>query len=117
MDPAYGGPEYETIEALGSACGVDDLKAISKGSELCNAYSLDTISIGLSIAFAMECYENGLLISEETNGIELKFGNADAMLQLIELIAKREGIGDLLAEARPERRKKSVRVRKSIPCM
>lgn len=98
VDPAYGGPEYETIGALGSACGVDDLKAISKGNELCNAYSLDTISTGLSIAFAMECYENGLLISEETNGIELKFGNADAMLQLIELIAKREGIGDLLAE-------------------
>jgi aldehyde:ferredoxin oxidoreductase len=98
VDPSYGGPEYETIGALGSACGIDDLEAIAKGSELCNAYSLDTISTGMSIAFAMECYENGLLASGETDGIEIKFGNADAMLQLIELIAKREKIGDLLAE-------------------
>ena len=98
VDRAYGGPEYETLGALGSACGVDDLKAIAKGSELCNAYSLDTISTGLSIAFAMECFENGLLTSEDTGGIELIFGNADAMLMMIELIARREGIGDLLAE-------------------
>jgi aldehyde:ferredoxin oxidoreductase len=98
VDPSYGGPEYETLGALGSACGVDDLNAIAKASELCNAYSLDTISTGMSIAFAMECYENGLLPSTETDGLELKFGNADAMLQLIELIAKREKIGDLLAE-------------------
>jgi aldehyde:ferredoxin oxidoreductase len=98
VDRAYGGPEYETLGALGSACGIDDLKAIAKGNELCNAYSLDTISTGLSIAFAMECFENGLLTSEDTKGIELKFGNADAMLQMIELIARREAIGDLLAE-------------------
>jgi aldehyde:ferredoxin oxidoreductase len=98
VDRAYGGPEYETIGALGSACGVDDLNAISKGSELCNAYSIDTISAGLSIAFAMECFENGFLTPETTGGIDLKFGNADAMLKMIELIARREGIGDLLAE-------------------
>jgi aldehyde:ferredoxin oxidoreductase len=98
VDRAYGGPEYETIGAIGSACGIDDLNAIAKGSEMCNAYSLDTISTGLSIAFAMECFENGLLTSEDTGGIELEFGNADAMLNMIELIARREGIGDLLAE-------------------
>jgi aldehyde:ferredoxin oxidoreductase len=98
VDRAYGGPEYETIGALGSACGVDDLNAIAKGNELCNAYSLDTISTGLSIAFAMECFENGFLTSENTGGIDLKFGNADGMLKMIELIARREGIGDLLAE-------------------
>jgi aldehyde:ferredoxin oxidoreductase len=98
VDRAYGGPEYETIAALGSACGVDDLNAIAKGSELCNAYSLDTISTGLSVAFAMECFENGFLTSANTGGIDLKFGNADAMLKMIELIARREGIGDLLAE-------------------
>ena len=98
VDRSYGGPEYETLGALGSACGIDDLKAISKGNFLCNAYSLDTISTGVSIAFAMECFENGLLTSKDTNGIELGFGNADAMLKMIELIARREGIGDLLAE-------------------
>jgi len=98
VDRAYGGPEYETIGAIGSACGIDDLKAIAKGSEMCNAYAMDTISTGMSIAFAMECYENGLLTPEDTDGIDLKFGDADAMLKMIEMIAKREGIGDLLAE-------------------
>ncbi len=98
VDPAYGGPEYETLASLGSNCGIDNLKAIAKGNELCDAYSLDTISTGGVIAFAMECFENGLLSSQDTNGIELRFGNDEAMLKIIELIAKREGIGDLLAE-------------------
>ena len=98
VDRAYGGPEYETIGALGSNCGIDDIKAVSKGNELCNAYSLDTISAGCTVAFAMECFENGILTTEDTGGIELTFGNADAMIQVIEMIAKREGIGDLLAE-------------------
>ena len=98
VDRAYGGPEYETIGALGSVCGVDDMKAVAKGSELCNAYSIDTISTGMTIAFAMECFEKGLLSAQDTGGIDLKFGNADAMLKMIELIAKRQGIGDLLAE-------------------
>jgi aldehyde:ferredoxin oxidoreductase len=98
VDPSYGGPEYETLAALGSNCGIDKLKAIAKGNELCNAYSLDTISAGAAIAFGMECFENGLLTLEDTGGIELKFGNDTAMLRVIELIAKRESIGDLLAE-------------------
>ncbi len=98
VDPAYGGPEYETLAALGSNCGVSDLKAIAKGNELCNAYSLDTISTGDTIAFAMECYENGLLTTKDTDGVELKFGSAEAMLKAIELITRREGIGDILAE-------------------
>jgi aldehyde:ferredoxin oxidoreductase len=98
VDRAYGGPEYETIGALGSSCGIDDLAAISRAGALCNAYSLDTISTGVTIAFAMECFENGLLTSEDTGGIELRFGNADAMLEMVERIARREGIGDLLAE-------------------
>ena len=98
VDPAYGGPEYETLAALGSNCGIDDLKAICKGNELCNAYSLDTISLGGTISFAMECFEKGILTSRDTGGLDLRFGNVDAMLKLIELIAKREGIGDLLAE-------------------
>jgi aldehyde:ferredoxin oxidoreductase len=98
VDPAYGGPEYETLGALGSACGIDNLHAVAKGAELCNAYSLDTISTGVTIAFAMECYERGLLTSEQTQGIRLEFGNAEAMLRMTELIARREGIGNLLAE-------------------
>jgi aldehyde:ferredoxin oxidoreductase len=98
VDPAYGGPEYETLAALGSNCGIDDLKAIAKGNELCAAYSLDTISAGGVIAFAMECFENGLLGHEQTGGIDLRFGNHEAMLKLIEMITRREGIGALLAE-------------------
>jgi aldehyde:ferredoxin oxidoreductase len=98
VDPEYGGPEYETIGSLGSACGVSDIVAVSKASELCNAYSLDTVGAGVTIAFGMECFENGLLSLEDTEGIDLRFGNADAMLQMVEKIAKREGLGDLLAE-------------------
>lgn len=98
VDQTYGGPEYETLGALGSACGIDNLYAIAKGNELCNAYSLDTISTGITIAFAMECYESGFLTSDDTDGVRLEFGNAEAMLKMIQLIARREGIGNLLAE-------------------
>ena len=98
VDPAYGGPEYETLASLGSNCGIDNLKAICKGNELCNAYSLDTISTGGCISFAMECFEKGLLTLQDTGGLEVKFGNAEAMLNLIELIAVRKGIGGLLAD-------------------
>jgi len=98
VDAAYGGPEYESIAALGSNCGIDNVKAIVKGNERCGAYSLDTISTGGVIAFAMECFEKGLLSTKDTDGIELRFGNDEAMLKSIELIARREGIGNLLAE-------------------
>jgi aldehyde:ferredoxin oxidoreductase len=98
VDSAYGGPEYETLAGLGSNCGIDNLAAIAKGNELCNAYSLDTISTGAVVAFAMECFENGLLTTKDTDGLELRFGNAEAMLRVIELISQRKGIGDLLAE-------------------
>ena len=98
IDPAYGGPEYETLAAFGSCCGIDDLKAISKANELCNAYALDTISTGVTISFAMECYEKGLLTKQDTGGIDLKFGNKEAMLETIDLIAQRKGIGDILAD-------------------
>lgn len=98
VDPAYGGPEYETIGALGSYCGIDDLVAICKGGELCNKYGLDTISTGQLIAFAMECYEKGIIDDNDTGGIKLNFGNADAMIQMIDQIAMREGLGALLAD-------------------
>jgi len=98
VDPRYGGPEYETIAAIGSNCGITDLKAIAKGNELANAYVVDSISCGVAISFAMECFENGLLTKEDTGGIDLRFGNADAMLKMIEQICRREGLGNLLAE-------------------
>ena len=98
VEPNYGGPEYETIGALGSLCGVDDLGAVAKGSALCNAYSLDTIGTGAIIAFAMECFENGVLDTTDTDGLELRFGNAQAMVQMIENIAHRRGLGAILAE-------------------
>jgi aldehyde:ferredoxin oxidoreductase len=98
VDPDYGGPEYETIGSLGSTCGVSDIVAVSRANELCNAYSIDTIGTGVTIAFAMECFENGLLTLEDTGGIDLRFGNADAMIQMIHKIAHREGLGDTLAK-------------------
>jgi aldehyde:ferredoxin oxidoreductase len=98
VDPTYGGPEYETIGAFGSNCAVDDLRAISKANELCNAYGLDTITTGMVVSFAMECFENGLLTLEDTGGLDLHFGNAEAMVALTQQIAMREGLGDLLAE-------------------
>lgn len=98
VDPIYGGPEYETIAALGSLCGIGDLKAIALANQICGAYTLDTISTGTTIAFAMECFEKGIINTKETEGIELKFGNAEAMLKMVEQIGKREGFGNLLAE-------------------
>ena len=97
--PLYGGPEYETLGSLGSLLCIDDLAAIAKGNELCNRYTLDTISAGVAIGFAMECYENGILTQEDTEGIEFRFGNADAMIKGLEWIAFRKNrLGDLLAE-------------------
>ncbi|MBC7263203.1 MAG: aldehyde ferredoxin oxidoreductase family protein [Chloroflexi bacterium] len=98
VDPAYGGPEYETAAALGSLCMNDNLVVLAKANELCNKYSIDTISTGVSIAFAMECYEKGLITKEDTGGLDLTWGSDEAIIQLIEKIARREGIGDLLAE-------------------
>jgi len=98
VDPAYGGPEYEALAALGSNCGIDNLEAVTKANELCNRYSLDVISTGVTIAFAMECYENDIISSEDTGGLELRFGNAEAMVKMVENIAYRKGLGKILAE-------------------
>lgn len=98
VNPAYGGPEYETLAALGSNCGIDDLAAVCRANQLCGDYALDTISTGSTIAFAMECFENGLITTRDTGGIELRFGNAEAMLKAIDLIAHRKGVGALLAD-------------------
>ena len=96
--PRTAGPEYETLAALGSLCYVDNLEAVAKANYICNSYGVDTISTGAVIAFAMELYERGVLTKEDTGGIELKFGSADAMVKMVELICRREGLGDLLAE-------------------
>ena len=92
------GPEYESANTLGAMCGVSDMNAITMANYLCNEYGLDTVSAGSTIAFAMECYEKGILNLENTGGVALQFGNGELVVGLIEKIAKREGIGDLLAE-------------------
>ncbi len=98
VDPEYGGPEYETLASFGSNCGVSDLKAVCKANELCQRYSLDTISTGCSISFAMECFEHGLLTKKDTGGIDLNFGNAESMVKMVEMIGEKYGLGILLAE-------------------
>jgi aldehyde:ferredoxin oxidoreductase len=80
VNPLYGGPEYETIAVFGSYCGVDDLAAIAKANEICNRYGVDTISCGATIAWAMEASEAGAFTPKDTSGLELKFGNAAAMV-------------------------------------
>lgn len=99
--PRYGlekadGPEYETLGALGALTLVDDLEAVIYAGHLCNLYGLDTISVGTTLALACELTERGLLHPEETGG--LRYGRAEAMHRLIEMTARREGFGDLLAE-------------------
>jgi len=98
LDPQYGGPEYESIGALGSYLEIGDLVAVSKATEMCNRYGIDTISMGGVLAFAMECFENGLISKEDTGGLDLRFGNADAAIKMIVMVGERRGFGDLLAE-------------------
>ena len=98
VDPLYGGPEYETLATLGSYCGVDDLAAVCKANELCNMYGMDTISCGATVAWAMECFEKGILTSADTGGLELRFGNGAAMVEAVELMGKGEGFGKLLGQ-------------------
>jgi aldehyde:ferredoxin oxidoreductase len=98
VDPRYGGPEYETIATMGSYCAVSDLAAISRANQLCNMYGMDTISCGATIAWAMDCFDRGLLTTEDTGGIDLRFGNAAAMVQMVEMIGERDGFGRVLGE-------------------
>jgi aldehyde:ferredoxin oxidoreductase len=89
----YGGPEYESIAALGSACGVDDFIAIAKANEHTARWAMDSISLGMTIAFVMECVERELLTAEQTSGFLPRFGSAADMLQAVEMIARGEGFG------------------------
>ena len=96
------GADYETIYGFGSICEVDNIEVLCKADELCDHYGIDLISTAMSIAWAMECYENGILTKKDTDGIDLRFGNADGMLQMIEKIGKQEGLGALLAKGTKE---------------
>lgn len=99
VDPYYGGPEYETLGTFGSYCGIREQAAVARANMICNQYGVDTITCGATIAFAMECYENGLITKEQTGGIDLKFGNADAMLAALDAIVKNEGpLGKVLSQ-------------------
>jgi len=91
-------PEYETLTALGSLCLNDNLESIIKINDICDRAGLDTISLGGTIAFAIECYENGILTKDDTDGIELTWGNHQAIVAISEKIAKREGLGEILAD-------------------
>ena len=91
-------PEYESIAALGAMCLNDNLESIVKANDLCNLYGLDTIAVGGAIAFAMECYEKGVISREQADGIELTWGNGEVVVALTEKIGRREGFGAVLAD-------------------
>jgi len=96
VEPRHGGPEYETAATFGSYCGVDDLSAISLANKVCNEHGLDTIGTGATVAWTMECFEHGL-VTEADLGFRAPFGDTAAMVRLTEMIARREGFGDILA--------------------
>jgi aldehyde:ferredoxin oxidoreductase len=98
LDPAYGGAEYEAMAAFGPCCDVSDNLAVLKANELANAYGLDAISTGMSIAFAMECFENGILTKADTGGLAYRWGDAELLVRSVEMIGRREGFGHVLAE-------------------
>jgi len=89
-------PEYETIASFGSMCVNSDMESIIMCNDICNRAGIDTISTGATIAFAIECYENGIINKKDTDGLELSWGNADAIVALTEKIVKQEGFGALL---------------------
>lgn len=91
-------PEYQSLAALGGMLMNDNLEAVIKSNDICNRYGIDTVGVGGTIAMAMECYENGLITKKDTDGIELKWGNAEAIVALVEKVAKREGFGAVLAD-------------------
>jgi len=99
VDPQYGGPEYETLGTFGSYCGVKNLAAVCKANEICNQYGVDTISCGATIAFAMECFEKGIIGLAQTGGLELRFGDEAAMLEMLKQIVTNSGpLGKILSQ-------------------
>ena len=99
-DPAVvtEGPEYETLFALGSNCGVDDLDKIIETDRLCDDYGIDTVSFGGAIGFVMECFQRGFLTEQDSGGIDFSFGNGDALIAAAHLVAEQEGFGKLLGQ-------------------
>jgi aldehyde:ferredoxin oxidoreductase len=91
-------PEYETLAAFGAMCLNNNVESIAMANHICNSYGLDTISAGSTIAFAIECYENGLITKADTDGIELTWGNHGAIVAMTDKMARREGFGDILAD-------------------
>ncbi|MBI2865590.1 MAG: aldehyde ferredoxin oxidoreductase family protein [Chloroflexi bacterium] len=91
-------PEYETLAAFGSNCLNYSVQSIIKANDICNRYGLDTISAGSTIAFCIECYENGLVTKEDTGGIEMTWGNHRSIVAMLEKLARREGFGEVLAD-------------------
>jgi aldehyde:ferredoxin oxidoreductase len=98
LDPRFGGAEYESLGCLGSLLDIDNLPAIARANQVCNLMGLDAISTGCVVAFAMECFEHGILTTEDTGGKALEFGDADAMLWLIEEMVNQRGIGKILSQ-------------------
>jgi len=90
--------EYEPMMAFGPYCGVDDMNAVIKAIEFCNLYGVDAIGAGIVVGFAMECYEKGLITKDDTGGLELRFGNGEAMVDMVRKMSVREDIGDVMAE-------------------
>ena len=98
IDPKYGGPEFESIAAMGSDCGIGDLAAVSKANERCNALGMDTISFGATVAWAMDLRRRGIAPDAEVDGVPLEFGSVRALIAAADAIAHRRGLGDVLAE-------------------
>ncbi|MFC1877222.1 aldehyde ferredoxin oxidoreductase family protein [Thermodesulfobacteriota bacterium] len=90
--------EYETLGMLGSNLLVDNIEAVIKANDICNRFGIDTIAVGSSLGLAMECYDRGLISKKDTDGIDLVWGDADAMVKMVEKIVKRDGFGAVLAE-------------------
>jgi aldehyde:ferredoxin oxidoreductase len=91
-------PEYETLAMFGGNCLNNNIESIIKANDICNRYGIDTISAGAAIAFAIECFESGLISKADTDGIELTWGNHRAIVAMMEKLARREGLGDVLAD-------------------
>lgn len=91
-------PEYETAASFGTMNLINNLDSLTYANHLCNEYGFDTISAGVTTSFAIECFENGILTKEDTGGLELRWGNHKAMIELLKLMGERKGIGDILAD-------------------
>jgi aldehyde:ferredoxin oxidoreductase len=99
IDPYYGGPEYETLGTFGSMCGIKNMEAVAHANQICNSYGVDTITCGATIAFAIECFEKGVITAKETGGIELTFGNEASVLKVLDQIVNMSTpLGKILAK-------------------